>query len=90
MDASAKASVDKVLKDPNCLKSMKNCCRNTVILHGSLNQMMVCSECKTVIKYFLSKKEFQNYESFCRSKNRKYSTHHEGELSFLVFNDYKS
>ncbi len=46
------------------------CCVHTIRCHVRHNPMMVCSECKHIIKCFTDERAFQNYLIFCRSRRR--------------------
>lgn len=46
------------------------CCADTIRQHVRMNPMMVCSECKQIIKCFKEERAFQNYLTFCRSRRR--------------------
>lgn len=46
------------------------CCVATIQQHVRHNPMMVCTECKHIIKCFTDERAFQNYLVFCRSRRR--------------------
>lgn len=46
------------------------CCIRTIQAHGQHNPMMVCTECKQIIKCFPEERAYQNYLTFCRSRRR--------------------
>lgn len=49
------------------------CCRITIDQHGTNNPMMVCGECKQIIKCFDKELAFKNYYRFCLSRNRRFT-----------------
>lgn len=67
---------------------LNDCCKKTIRLHAANNPMMVCSECKQIIKYFEDQKAFRNYQRFCASRHRKIlATEFESRL-IVVFRSY--
>lgn len=48
------------------------CCRKTIQMHAKNNPMMVCSDCKKIIKVFDNEKAYRNYQRFCQSRHRRY------------------
>ena len=48
------------------------CCRRTIQMHAKNNPMMVCSDCKKIIKVFDNEKAYRNYQRFCQSRHRRY------------------
>ncbi len=46
------------------------CCAATIRQHVKFNAMMVCSDCKNIIKCFDDERAYQNYLTFCRSRKR--------------------
>ncbi len=50
--------------------ALQGCCVATIKQHVRFNPMMVCSECKNIIKCFTEERAFQNYLTFCRSRRR--------------------
>lgn len=51
-------------------KNLPGCCLSTVRLHIRHNPMMVCDQCRMVIKGFLDESAFMNYLKFCHSRGR--------------------
>lgn len=64
------------------------CCKNTIDMHGENNPMMVCSECKQVIKCFKEEKAFRNYQRFCHSRHRRILATHYSIWWVIVFKSY--
>lgn len=64
------------------------CCVNTINLLALHNPMMVCSECKQIIKCFTSDSSFRNYLTYCRSSRRPFSTGQTGQYQVVVFKSY--
>lgn len=46
------------------------CCVGTIREHVQFNPMMVCIDCKHIIKCFKDRRSFQNYLTFCKSRRR--------------------
>ncbi|NRA67845.1 MAG: hypothetical protein HRU19_25415 [Pseudobacteriovorax sp.] len=64
------------------------CCKHTIDQHAAFNAMMVCSECKQIIKCFSDEKAYTNYQRFCASRHRKIlATVYEG-THVVVFSSY--
>ena len=67
---------------------IKPCCKETIEEHITHNKMMVCGQCKMLIKCYENKGPFENYLKFCNSRKRTtytgfYANHHT-----VVFNPY--
>jgi hypothetical protein len=76
------------LNQPGLLSMIRPCCRATILSHVQHNPMMVCPDCKTMIKCFTEARASQNYEVFCRSRNRKIASFFEGGVYFVMFNSF--
>ena len=50
------------------------CCLATMRLHAAHNPMMMCPECKQVIKTFGDERAYRNYLTFCKTGHRKVFT----------------
>jgi hypothetical protein len=68
---------------------MSACCENTVQLHAKHNEMMVCNECKQIIKCFREEKPLRAYLKFCESRHRKISTSVFGVWKVVTFASYE-
>lgn len=55
-------------------ESLTSCCLRTIKIHAKFNEMMVCSECKQIIKCFVDDKALRNYLKFCETRHRKVIT----------------
>ncbi len=64
------------------------CCVATIRQHVRFNPMMVCSECKNIIKCFSDERAFQNYLTFCRSRRRTVLTGRVEDLHTVAFRSY--
>jgi hypothetical protein len=69
---------------------LSRCCENTVQLHAKHNQMMVCNECKQIIKCFKEEKPLRAYLKFCESRHRKISTSVVGVWKVVTFASYET
>jgi len=50
--------------------SIPNCCVATIATHVRFNPMMVCADCKNIIKCFDDERAYKNYLKFCQSRRR--------------------
>ncbi len=66
------------------------CCIETLKRHAACNPMMVCGECKQIIKCFTDERPYRNYLTFCRSRNRQIRIAREGSFYMVVFRSYES
>lgn len=48
-----------------------SCCAGAVDEHAEMNPIMVCGECRFIIKCFRQERPFKNFLHFCHSKQRK-------------------
>ncbi len=66
------------------------CCKRTINLHAKNNPMMVCAECKKIIKVFDNEKAYLNYQRFCMSRHRRFlATSFQGNR-VITFKNYDS
>lgn len=63
----AKAAPTSGVAPPGDIPS---CCVATIKRHVQFNPMMVCAECKNIIKCFLDDKAYDKYLTFCQSRRR--------------------
>ena len=70
------------------LQSVQACCRQTVRRHVAHNPMMVCPDCKIMIKCFSDERSFNNYLTFCRSRGRRVKTASDVGFFFVMYNTY--
>jgi hypothetical protein len=49
---------------------LQSCCVHAAKLHARHNQMIACSECKQVLKFFREVTPLRNYLKFCESNRR--------------------
>jgi hypothetical protein len=70
------------------LVGLSPCCRQTVRSHVAHNPMMVCPDCKMMIKCFSDDKSFNNYVTFCRSRGRRIKTAQDSGFYFVMYNNY--
>lgn len=89
-DMSSRVADDKFssLMDDSALLKLSPCCRKTVKSHVAHNPMMVCGDCKMMIKCFGDEKSFNNYVTFCRSRGRRITTVLDSGFYFVMFNNY--
>lgn len=51
------------------------CCVQTIEKEIALNSMMMCADCRRMIKGFLSERSFSHFVAFCKSRKRQISCH---------------
>lgn len=64
------------------------CCESTIRQHVKFNPMMVCAECKNIIKCFSEERAYQNYLTFCKSRKRPVVTGMVEEYYTVAFRSY--
>tara|TARA_B100000902_G_C26463982_1_gene506845 strand:+ start:149 stop:460 length:312 start_codon:yes stop_codon:yes gene_type:complete len=67
-----------------------DCCKKTIVQHAAHNPMMVCPDCKQIIKCFDNAKAFQNYRRFCASRHRRILATVFEEWHVIVFKSYET
>ena len=72
----------------SALKGLTPCCRKTVRSHVAHNPMMVCPDCKMMIKCFSDEKSFNNYVTFCKSRGRRIKSVTDAGFYFVMYNNY--
>ncbi len=69
-------------------ESVKPCCVTTINLHARFNPMMVCSDCKHIIKCFKDEPAYAKYLIFCKSRKRQVAIGRVGEYHTIIFKSY--
>lgn len=64
------------------------CCQKTIDMHAAYNAMMVCSDCKQIIKSFENRKAYNNYQRFCASRHRRILATEYDSRFIVVFSSY--
>ena len=72
---------DEKIDDP-----IADCCADTIDKEISLNSMVMCPNCKRIIKGFLSKNAFSHYVTFCESRKRQITRHKYASRYIVTFN----
>lgn len=73
-----------------CAKeSISKCCSATIDKHVSFNPMMVCDECRQLIKCFIDRDSFRNYVKFCQSRGRNIIIGQRLGYEVVVFKGYE-
>jgi hypothetical protein len=85
MDVAEKFSP---LMEETALRNLTPCCRQTVRSHVAHNPMMVCPDCKMMIKCFSDEKSFNNYVIFCKGQSRRIKTVIDSGFYFVMYNNY--
>jgi hypothetical protein len=60
-----------ILASESATIQLNECCKQTIDMHAANNPMMVCSDCKQIIKYFNDDRAYRNYQVFCASRHRR-------------------
>ena len=47
-----------------------DCCINTIDSHAEINPIMVCGDCRHIIKCFHDERSYMNFLAFCHSRSR--------------------
>lgn len=69
-------------------ESVKPCCVVTINVHARFNPMMVCSDCKHIIKCFTDESAYKKYLIFCKSRKRPVATGRVNEYHTVIFKSY--
>ena len=67
---------------------LRDCCTQTIEQHADNNPMMVCSDCKQIIKCFDQERAFRNYKRFCLSRHRRILATQHTKWWVIVFKSY--
>ncbi|MGE0174744.1 MAG: hypothetical protein AB7T49_18270 [Oligoflexales bacterium] len=67
---------------------LNECCKKTVDMHAANNAMMVCSDCKQIIKCFENERSFRNYQVFCASRHRRILATNYAQRRIVIFRSY--
>ena len=69
-------------------ESFLECCQKTIDMHAANNPMMVCSDCKQIIKCFSDERAYKNYQRFCASRHRRILATSYNSSYVVVFRSY--
>lgn len=75
---------------PSLTGDVPDCCVRTIRQHAKFNPMMVCGECKQIIKCFTDQRAFENYLTFCKSRRRQILRGTVETLYTVVFRSYET
>lgn len=64
---------------------LRSCCRQTIGTHAANNALMVCGDCRQIIKCFSDDKAFRNYRAFCESRSREFFTTRYQDFNVIAF-----
>ena len=65
-----------------------DCCITTIGLHAANNPMMVCENCKQIVKVFTSEPAFKNYIKFCDGRGRTFRGGETSKYRVVTFHIY--
>ena len=68
--------------------ALQSCCADTVKLHSTHNPMMMCPECKQIVKCFRDENTFRNYVRFCKSRHRKISIARHDGMQIVMYRTF--
>lgn len=88
--SSEATDLPAVLETQDECPELLECCRRTIHMHAKNNPMMVCSECKKIIKVFDDEKSYKNYQRFCLSRHRKFLATTFAGQHVITFKNYDS
>lgn len=69
-------------------EGVRPCCVETITVHARFNPMMVCSECKHIIKCFKDEDAYSKYLIFCKSRKRQVSIGRVADYHTIIFKSY--
>lgn len=69
-------------------EAVRQCCIDTINVHARFNPMMVCSECKHIIKCFKDEAAYSKYLQFCQSRKRQVSIGRVDDYHTIIFKSY--
>ena len=72
----------------DALVGLAACCRQTVRSHVAHNPMMVCPDCKMMIKCFADERSFNNYVTFCKSRGRRIKSVVDSGFYFVMYKNF--
>jgi hypothetical protein len=64
------------------------CCLNTVDSHAEINPIMVCGECRHIIKCFHDERAYKNFLAFCHSRGRNVRAAKYDDLYVVVYKSH--
>lgn len=67
---------------------LQECCVQTIKHHAANNPMMMCPDCKQIVKCFRDEKTFRNYVKFCKSRHRKIAVTRFGEMQVVLYRTF--
>ncbi len=74
--------------EPGDAVTLLDCCKKTIKMHAANNPMMVCSDCKQIIKCFDDERAYKNYQRFCASRHRRILATQFDNRYIVVFKSY--
>jgi hypothetical protein len=66
--------------------ALPECCHQTLDTFVAQNDMMVCHQCRRIIKVFRNEPSFDMFMIFCKSKKRMVKTYYENALWVVSYN----
>lgn len=69
---------------------LRPCCQETILQHAGYNPMMLCPNCKHIIKCFTREDAFRNYVTFCDSRGRETIVGEFNTYKVVIFKTYET
>ena len=83
------ANTNKSENAPSGDGNINECCKKTIHALANYNPMMVCQECKQLIKCFTNDAAFRKYLTFCKSRGRHLLVDELDQYKVVVFTSYE-
>jgi hypothetical protein len=64
------------------------CCHQTIEKLSKCNEMMVCPNCRQIIKVFADEMAYRNFVRFCESRGRIIQKGSHGTLSVITYQSF--
>ncbi|MBP9708244.1 MAG: hypothetical protein KBD78_11420 [Oligoflexales bacterium] len=80
------ASVAKLDSNNLLFSALPDCCHQTLDTFVAQNDMMVCHQCRRIIKVFRNEPSFDMFMVFCKSKKRLVRTYYQNALWVVSYN----
>lgn len=90
MDEQTRNESSQVITNHVTDSVLSTCCSETIRIHARNNPMMVCPQCKKIIKCFPDEGGHRNYVKFCKSRNRDFLTTKYEDFFVVIFKNYDS
>lgn len=69
-------------------REASQCCLGTVESHAEINPIMVCGNCRHIIKIFEEERAYKNFLAFCHSRGRNVKANTVGKYFMVVYKSH--